>query len=178
MLRFTRILALFIPVSLIACGHASVQELYSDLDPEFNPSTFFDGELAAYGIVKNRGGKVIRRFKADIIGEWEGNNGTLDETFYFDDGEVSKRFWELEMDASTKTLNGKAGDVIGQAIGSYAGPTLHWKYTLRIPYKEKTIDVAIDDWLYLINDNKLINESVLRKFGFKVGEITLVIEKK
>jgi hypothetical protein len=163
---------------LYGCGNASVHELYGDLQPEFIPSTFFDGKLVAYGVVKDRSGKVIRRFTADIQGKWNNDQGTLDETFYFDDGEISKRFWELSVDPDTRSLMGSAGDVVGEAKGHYAGSSLNWKYTLRVPYKKGTIDIAIDDWLYLIDENRLINESVMRKFGFRVGSITLVIESK
>ena len=35
----------------------------------------------------------------------------------------------------------------------------------------------IDDRMYLVSDRVLINESVMTKWGVKVGQITLVIEK-
>jgi len=35
----------------------------------------------------------------------------------------------------------------------------------------------LDDWLYLVEENHLINRTQLRKFGFRVAELTLVIEK-
>jgi len=173
-----RSLFICFPFFLAGCSNPSVHELYGELQPEFDPKIFFNGELTAYGIVKDRSGKVIRRFTADITGSWNGNTGTLDETFVFDDGENSKRLWALQVDPDSKKLTGGAGDVVGEASGFYAGSALNWAYTLRIPYKEKTIDVYIDDWLYLVTEDRLINESKLTKFGFRVGEITLVIEKK
>ena len=50
-------------------------------------------------------------------------------------------------------------------------------YVLRVPYKDGTIDVRIDDRMYLVTPDTLINESVMRKFGFRVGEILLSIER-
>jgi hypothetical protein len=48
---------------------------------------------------------------------------------------------------------------------------------LRIPYGDDTIDLRIDDRMYLVSDRVLLNESVMTKWGFEVGQINLVIEK-
>jgi hypothetical protein len=37
--------------------------------------------------------------------------------------------------------------------------------------------VSLDDWLYLVDERHLLNRTTLTKFGFRVGELTLVIEK-
>ena len=67
--------------------------------------------------------------------------------------------------------------MVGAATGEFAGNALLWKYVLEVPYKKKTIKVAIDDWLYLITEDRLLNKSKLKKFGFSVGDLTLIIEK-
>ena len=41
-------------------------EDYADNRPALDPEAFFDGQLTAHGVVKNRSGKVIRHFNADI----------------------------------------------------------------------------------------------------------------
>ena len=51
---------------LIGCS-AKISD-YQSTTPEFDMKTFFDGKLEAYGMVQNRDGKVIRRFRADLIG--------------------------------------------------------------------------------------------------------------
>ena len=58
------------------------------------------------------------------------------------------------------------------------GNSLFMQYVLRIPYGNSTIDVNVDDRMYLVSDTVLLNESVMSKWGFKVGQITLVIQKK
>ncbi|MGB2517319.1 MAG: DUF3833 family protein, partial [Pseudomonadales bacterium] len=35
----------------------------------------------------------------------------------------------------------------------------------------------LDDWMYQLNDSRIINRTIMTKWGFKVGEITLIIEK-
>ena len=58
------------------------------------------------------------------------------------------------------------------------GNSLFMQYVLRIPYGDGTIDVNVDDRMYLVSDTVLLNESVMSKWGFNVGQITLVIQKK
>ena len=51
-------------------------------------------------------------------------------------------------------------------------------YDLLINYQGDDIDVNIDDKMYLINENVIINESVMTKYGIEVGYITLTIIKQ
>ncbi len=130
----------------------------------------------AYGMIQDRSGMVTRRFSAKIKAWWEGDTGYLDEIFYFDDGEETKRLWKLTH-LGEGVYTGTAGDVVGQARGKINGFAFNWVYTLKIPYKNDTIDVKLDDWLYLISDTRLLNKTSLKKFGFRVGDLTLIIEK-
>jgi hypothetical protein len=160
---------------LSACASISVTE-YSNNGPKLVLQEFFDGPLSANGIVKDRSGKVIRYFNASIDASWEGDVGTLDENFVFDDGEKQQRIWTIVKDDAGKYI-GTANDVIGSSQLKVAGNSLFLNYVLRIPYEDGTLDLSIDDRMYLVSENVLINESVMTKWGFQVGEIVLVIEK-
>ena len=48
-------------------------------------------------------------------------------------------------------------------------------YTLRIELANGPIDVRIDDRMYRVSDNIVINESKMRKFGIGVGDILLTL---
>ena len=50
-------------------------------------------------------------------------------------------------------------------------------YVLEIPYNDSTVTVKIDDWLFLNEDDVLINRAEMFKFGFKVGEILISFKK-
>ncbi len=162
-------------LSLSACSSVSIDD-YANNQPTLNLEEFFDGKLTAHGILKDRGGKVIRYFSAEIDAWWEGGVGTLDERFVFDDGEKQTRVWKLTPHGDGK-YSGTAGDVIGEASMQVAGNSLFLDYMLRIPYGDDTIDLRIDDRMYLVSDRVLLNESIMTKWGFEVGEIVLVIEK-
>ena len=171
-----RILALLAGLTLLGgCSSVTVMD-YAGRTPVFDVETFFDGPLAAHGVVKDRGGKVIRSFSATIDASWDEGVGTLDEDFIFDDGEKQKRIWTLRRQPDG-TYIGTAGDVSGEGILTQAGNSVFLDYVLQVPYRGSTIDVRVDDRMYLLTPDLLINESTLRKFGLAVGELLLVIQR-
>jgi len=58
---------------------------------------------------------------------------------------------------------------------TFTGNSLFMKYVLRIPYGDSTIDVHVDDRMYLTSKDVLINESRMSKYGLAVGSLALVI---
>jgi len=160
---------------LQSCSSVPVSE-YADNSPTMVVEEFFNGSLTAHGIVKDRSGKVTRYFNASIKADWVDGVGTLDEVFKFDDGEEQNRIWKLTRDESGGYV-GSANDVVGSSQLEVSGNSLFLDYVLRIPYDDGTLDLNIDDRMYLVSDRVLINESVMTKWGIKVGQITLVIEK-
>ncbi len=162
--------------SLTGCSSTAVEE-YSDYQPRMVPEEFFSGKLTAHGIVKDWSGKVIRYFNADINAFWKNGVGILEENFLFNDGEEQKRVWTLSP-AGSSQYTATAGDVIGTGQARTAGNSMFLNYVLRIPYKDSTMDLTVDDRMYLVNKTTLINESKLKKFGITVGQIQLVITKQ
>ena len=158
---------------LTACSSTSVED-YQGREPAFAPEDFFNGALTAHGVVKDFSGTAIRHFSADIVGCWSDGVGTLDEDFVFDDGEQQKRIWTLTPNGS-QTYIGTAGDVVGEGLARWQGNAMFLDYTLRIELEDGPIDVKIDDRMYRVSDNVVINESKMRKFGFGIGEILLTI---
>ena len=149
---------------------------YSDTQPDFKMEEFFDGELKAYGIVQNRSGKVLRRFVVDLVGRWDGNMGVLEEDFVYDDSEEQRRVWQLEKLADGR-YRGTAGDVFDSATGNSEGFAFNWQYTLAVNVDGKEWAIDLNDWIYQIDETRIVNRTEMTKWGFKVGEVFLVIEK-
>jgi Protein of unknown function (DUF3833) len=168
-------LACCILLTLSACASTSVSE-YRKNAPKLIPQEFFNGNLSAHGVVKDRSGKVTRYFNATIKAYWESGVGTLEEKFIFDDGEIQYRTWKLSPAIETK-FKATAGDVIGIGEGEFAGNAINLNYVLAVKYNNSTINLRVDDWMWLVNSNTVLNESTLTKFGFKVGSVQLVIVK-
>ena len=94
----------------------------------------------------------------------------------FDDGEKSQRKWVIKSLGNNR-YSGTAPDVIGVAQGEARGNALRWSYVLQVPYKGSTIDLTLDDWMFLAEDDVMINRATMSKFGVKVGEIVISFKK-
>ena len=160
---------------LTACSTPEVS-LYAKNEPKFELQEFFSGSLTAHGILKNRSGEVIRYFNATLEGSWDNGVGTLAEVFVFDDGEVQKRTWIMTPDAQGN-YTATANDVIGKGEINIAGNALFMKYVLQVPYDGDVINVNVDDRMYMVKDGVVMNESIMTKFGFEVGYLSIVIQK-
>jgi hypothetical protein len=66
---------------------------------------------------------------------------------------------------------------VGEALGIVEGNALNWQYTLRLPYKNDSIEVQFDDWMFLIDDRVMLNRAVMSKFGFRLGEVFISFSK-
>ena len=166
-------------VSLLAMsGCASIDvERYRAERPELRLEEYFNGTLDAWGMFQKRDGEVLKRFKVVVEASWTGNRGVLDEHFTYSDGSTQRRVWHITKTADNQ-YQGEADDVVGIARGVVAGNALHWAYTLRLPVDGKEYAVVFDDWMYLQEDGVLLNRSVMKKFGFKLGEVTLFFRKR
>lgn len=160
---------------LAACSAKTAQD-YSDWQPQLVPENFFQGQLVAHGVVTNWQGDVIRHFNADIEANWQDGVATLDEHFVFNDGEKQRRVWTLASKGNG-LYQAAANDVVGTHDMRVAGNALFMQYVLRMPYKGKTLDVKVDDKMFLVTDKRIINQSVFYKWGIQVAKVQLVIEK-
>ena len=149
---------------------------YKNETPKINLNEFFNGKLLAHGIVQDRSGKVIKRFKVDILASWKDDIATLDEKFAYSDGTKSSRIWKLKKIGSNQ-FEGTAGDVEGIADGETAGNAFYFVYDLNLPVDDITYEVNFEDWMFLMDENTLLSRSYMSKWGFDVGEVTLVMTK-
>ncbi len=173
-LRLTVIIPLIFLIS--SCSSVSIND-YKDTQPSVDLEDFFSGELVAYGMVRDRSGKVIRHFTASLIGRWDNGIGTLDEVFWFNDGERQTRVWTMTPNGNGDYI-GTAGDVKGEALIQSQGQAIRLKYQLAIPYKDDTLIVNMDDWMYQVQPGMILNETKMSKFGVHLATITLTIIKK
>ena len=171
-----RIFYIILLLFLSSCTDHSIKS-YSDELPKINLREFFNGEIYALGIVQDRSGRVIKRFKVDIKASWIASKAILDEKFTYSDGTKSSRVWELKEVGSAR-YEGRAGDVVGVASGETAGNVFYFVYNLDLPVEETTYVVNFEDWMYLLDKNTLLARSYMNKWGFDLGEVTIVMNKK
>jgi hypothetical protein len=101
----------------------------------------------------------------------------LDEAFTYSDGTTSRRVWTITK-LDEHTYKGTADDVVGEAKGEAYGNALRWQYVLNLPVGDKTYRVDFDDWMYLMDEQVMLNQSVMSKFGWRLGEVVLTFRKR
>lgn len=138
--------------------------------------SYFDGDIKAWGIVQDWRGRVVSRFEVDMVGSWQGDSGTLHEKFVYDDGKIQERVWSITK-LSDERYEGRASDIIDKAEGFLSGNAASWRYVMDLPVDDKIYRIKFDDWMWLMNDDILINRSYLKKFGITVSELSIFMQK-
>lgn len=174
MKRLLALLALVLSVS--SCGNVDVSH-YANQQPTLNLEQFFSKPVKAWGMFQKRSGEVTKRFEVNIDSRREGNDLILDEKFLYSDGTRQHRVWTLTPDGPNR-WRGRAGDVVGEAKGELAGNAIQWRYRLLLPVDGTTYEVSMDDWMYLMDEDTLINRTSMSKFGVEVGQVTLFFRRQ
>lgn len=177
MIKLIRVslIIIFMAIVASACSTAKIAD-YANEKPELSLRDYFNGEVEAWGQVQDRSGKVIKRFTVSLVGVWQGLEGVLTEDFVYSDGTKQQRIWRLK-DLGEGRYEGRADDVVGVAQGITEGNALQWRYTLKLPVDGKTYHVAFNDWMYLHDEQTLVNRAEMSKFGIHLADITLFFRK-
>ena len=149
---------------------------YKDQKPRLVIEEYLSGNVKAWGILQNRSGKVTRQFSAELNGKWDGKQLILDEKFNWSDGEVQRRQWKINK-IDEHNYEGTAEDVVGEATGYSYGPAFKFEYVLLVPVKGREMKITFDDWIFMQDEKIAINRATMSKFGFRVGELTVVFQK-
>jgi hypothetical protein len=167
--------AFFSPL-LKGCSRHRCDE-YADASPTLDIREYMRGNVTAHGIIFDWKGKAKRHFIAVLKGTWNGNEGRVEELFTFSDGTTQARVWSITF-SDDHHFTGTAGDVIGTVKGSQHGNVLNMAYTLRHKDTDgSTIDLTVDDWLFLTNSGVLLNRTKLYKWSLPVGELFIAFTK-
>jgi hypothetical protein len=161
---------------LTSCAGVEVAR-YQGEKPVLDLRKYFSGTIDGWGMFQDRSGAAIKRFHVKINAHWEGDTGTLDEDFTWSDGTRSKRVWTLT-DLGSGRWRGRAADVVGVAEGEAVGSALRWRYVLALPVDDRVINVDMDDWMFMIDDEVMLNRTAMSKFGLHLGDITLSFRKR
>ncbi|MEM8789696.1 MAG: DUF3833 domain-containing protein [Pseudomonadota bacterium] len=171
-----RVLAMAAMVFLAACAGRPGLEDEKLSARALDLEVFFDGQLKAYGQFQDRFGTARRRFEVDILGEWDGRTLTLTKDFVYEDGSTERRVWTLTK-TGAQTWQGTAPGVIGMASGEERGDTFNWRYTIDLPVPDGTLRVTFDDWMWLLDENRLLNRAYMDRFGIEIGEVIIFFER-
>ena len=168
--------AVALAFTLQGCSSQNIND-YAREKPVLELRDYFNGTLDAYGVFTDRSGQVVKRFTVLMKCAWTGDEGVLDEDFTYSDGSKQRRIWRLKK-LGPGQYSGSADDVVGVADGRQSGNAFNWTYTMALPVDGKVYEVQFDDWMYLMNDRVMLNKATMRKFGWRLGEVTLSFSKR
>ncbi|MDG2096481.1 MAG: DUF3833 family protein [Paracoccaceae bacterium] len=136
-----------------------------------------NGHMLAEGMVYGLSGNLESTFIATFEGSWEGNEGTLIESFSFSSGKNQNRRWKLKV-LDDGTIEGTAPDIIGKANGQQMGSAVKLEYKIKLSQELGGHSINVIDWMHLMENGTIINRSEFRKFGMKVGELVATFRTK
>jgi hypothetical protein len=143
---------------------------YAGTGPDFSLKDNLNGEILSEGLIYGPTGKMSNSFVARMIGEWNGNSGTLTEYFTYSNGKQMTRKWYLTM-GTGNSFTATADDIVGEGRGVISGATVKLTYRIVLPEDAGGHTLDVTDWMYLTESGAIINRSEMRKFGLKVAEL-------
>ena len=149
---------------------------FSNYEPKLDLFNYFDGKTVAWGIFEDRFGNIQKQFKVNIIGTIKNDYLILDEKFIYKNGEKERRIWNIKK-VSENSYLGTAKDIAGIAKGVSKGNALNWNYNMNIKIRGINLLVHFDDWMFLQENNILINKAKVSKWGINIGEVSLFFRK-
>lgn len=169
------LMAMLALVVVTGCSSMDVRD-FADGQPRLVLEEYFVGQTRAWGLFEDRSGTLLRQFVVDIEGTWDGEELVLDEHFTYADGEKERRVWRI-VRTSEHSYEGRASDIVGVAKGLAYGNAVHWRYDLDLKVDGDAWRVHFDDWMFLQPGGVLMNRSRVSKWGFDIGEVTLVFQR-
>ncbi len=161
---------------LVSCAEKMNVADFKNVEPQFVLEDYFNGQVKAWGLFHDRFGNLKRSFKVDIEGTISNNELILDEKFLYNDGEEDQRIWTIKI-LGNNQYSGIADDVVGEAFGNSSGNALNWKYKLNLKVKDTFVLVDFDDWMFLRENNILMNRAVIKKWGIELGVVSITFLK-
>ena len=143
---------------------------YAGTGPNFSLKKHLNGEILSEGLIYGPNGKMSNSFVARMVGEWDGNSGTLAEWFTYSNGKQMTRKWYLTL-GTGNTFIATADDIVGEGKGEISGSTVKLTYRIILPEDAGGHTLDVTDWMYLTENGAIMNRSEMRKFGIKVAEL-------
>ena len=143
---------------------------YASTGPAFKMTENLNGEILSEGLIYGPNGKMTNSFVARMVGEWDGNSGTLAEYFTYSNGKQMARKWYLTL-GTGNTFTATADDIEGEGHGTISGSTVKLTYRIILPKDSGGHTLDVTDWMYLTKNGAIMNRSEMRKYGLKVAEL-------
>jgi hypothetical protein len=173
--RFALAAVLALPLALAGCGSFAPDPDAGRSQP-FEVERYFTGRVKAWGLIEPRFGGTVRQFTVEMQGRRDGDALVLDEQFVYSDGERQQRQWRIRKLADG-SFEGEAADAVGKATGREDGSSFRMLYALNVTAKGSTWQLDLDDRLFRIDEEMVLNRIRLSKWGIAVSDVIIAFRK-
>lgn len=142
----------------------------------FELTRFLEGRTRAWGVFEDRFGRVRQRLNVEMNGGWDGDTFVLDETFIYDTGAREERTWRITPSGDGR-FTATCPDCIGSATGRSDEDSIRMSYRFRLKLEARELIVEFDDRIYRLGDTIAVNRATMRKWGVKLGELSLFFQR-
>ena len=140
--------------------------------PALDPGAFFTGHERSWGVIEDRGGAPTAVITTDCLGEPEGEDGVhMVQTLTVGRDAPTRREWHLRRTGRNR-FEATASDMVGTAHGTTDGRSFHWRWNLAASPGDPLLNVAMHQWMYLMDDGSVVNRTTITKLGVTLAEVT------
>ena len=149
---------------------------YNKKLPTFSMESYFSNKVTALGYMTFfYPFKTIKDIKITFSGKFYNNTLTLKENYTDNDSKIL-RVWSFKKKSSSCYI-GKESNVKGTIKVSIYGNKLNMQYKFKTNYKKIYFSVNVKDNMYLVDEETLINKTIVSKYGITLAESFLVYKK-
>ena len=138
---------------------------------------FFEGEVIAKGnLIVFYPNKTIKNLYVVFKGVFKNNKLKLIEK-YIENEKETIRNWSFEKQSNNHFI-GNEKNVKGKIIVKIDKNHLKMRYYFKLLIWKFSINVLVNDYMFLINDNEIVNTTYVSKFGINLAKVVLLYKKK
>lgn len=161
-----------------ACNVMEIKQ-FAGKNPEIHLDQYFVGNLKGYGVFYDRWSNIRTSFKIDLSGEFANSSDLiLKENLVYENGEKIKREYRITKSQIDGQYDLFCDDLVKPGSIIQSGNALLWEYTLLQDIGGQVLSLNFEDWMFLQNENLVLNRAKAYWYGIFVGEVFMVINKE
>ena len=68
--------------------------------------------------------------------------------------------------------------VLSDRLSEERGDVFNWRYEIDLPVPDGTLRVTFDDWMWRLDERRVLNRAYMSKLGVPIGEVIIFFEKR